>query len=223
MRQVTWDIPKTPLSGFQNVVSPQEGKRWGGQGEAQVWLSCHLAACLADCGGAQLISQAIFASIPLQVLNLFIALLLNSFSADNLATPDEDGEVNNLQVALARIQAFGHRTKKAICNFFTRPCLLPWPKAEPQLVVKLPLSSSKAENHIAANAAVGSPGGLSVSRGLRDDHSDFITNPNIWVSVPIAEGESDLDDLEEDGEEDSQSSQQEVILQGQVRVLPGLD
>ncbi|XP_077721869.1 sodium channel protein type 10 subunit alpha isoform X1 [Canis aureus] len=155
----------------------------------------------------------------LVVLNLFIALLLNSFSADNLATPDEDGEVNNLQVALARIQAFGHRTKKAICNFFTRPCLLPWPKAEPQLVVKLPLSSSKAENHIAANAAVGSPGGLSVSRGLRDDHSDFITNPNIWVSVPIAEGESDLDDLEEDGEEDSQSSQQEVILQGQQEQL----
>ncbi|XP_077917384.1 sodium channel protein type 10 subunit alpha isoform X3 [Halichoerus grypus] len=155
----------------------------------------------------------------LVVLNLFIALLLNSFSADNLAAPDEDGEVNNLQVALARIQAFGHRTRKAICSFFTRPCLLPWPKTEPQLVVKLPLSSSKAENHIAAGAAVGSPGGLPVSRGPREDHNDFITNPNIWVSVPIAEGESDLDDLEEDGEEDARSSQQEVIPQGQQEQL----
>ncbi|KAF3827024.1 hypothetical protein GH733_002510 [Mirounga leonina] len=155
----------------------------------------------------------------LVVLNLFIALLLNSFSADNLAAPDEDGEVNNLQVALARIQAFGHRTRKAICSFFTRPCLLPWPKTEPQLVVKLPLSSSKAENHIAAHAAVGSPGGLPVSRGPRDDHNDFITNPNIWVCVPIAEGESDLDDLEEDGEEDARSSQQEVIPQGQQEQL----
>ncbi|XP_030884124.1 sodium channel protein type 10 subunit alpha isoform X3 [Leptonychotes weddellii] len=155
----------------------------------------------------------------LVVLNLFIALLLNSFSADNLAAPDEDGEVNNLQVALARIQAFGHRTRKAICSFFTRPCLLPWPKTEPQLVVKLPLSSSKAENHIAAHAAVGSPGGLPVSRGPRDDHNDFITNPNIWVCVPIAEGESDLDNLEEDGEEDARSSQQEVIPQGQQEQL----
>ncbi|XP_032265122.1 sodium channel protein type 10 subunit alpha isoform X3 [Phoca vitulina] len=155
----------------------------------------------------------------LVVLNLFIALLLNSFSADNLAAPDEDGEVNNLQVALARIQAFGHHTRKAICSFFTRPCLLPWPKTEPQLVVKLPLSSSKAENHIAAGAAVGSPGGLPVSRGPREDHNDFITNPNIWVSVPIAEGESDLDDLEEDGEEDARSSQQEVIPQGQQEQL----
>lgn len=154
------------------------------------------------------------------MLNLFIALLLNSFSADNLAAPDEDGEVNNLQVALARIQAFGHHTKKAICSFCTRPCLLPWPKTEPQLVVKLPLSSSKAENHIAADAAVGSPRGLPVSRGPKDDYNDFITNPNIWVSVPIAEGESDLDDLEEDGEENARSSQQEVIPQGQVRVLP---
>ncbi|XP_027440753.1 sodium channel protein type 10 subunit alpha isoform X3 [Zalophus californianus] len=155
----------------------------------------------------------------LVVLNLFIALLLNSFSADNLAAPDEDGEVNNLQVALARIQAFGHRTRKAIRSFFTRPCLLPWPKTEPQLVVKLPLSSSKAENHIAAGAAVGSPGGLPVSRSPRDDHNDFITNPNIWVSVPIAEGESDLDDLEEDGEEEPRSSQQEVIPQGQQEQL----
>ncbi|XP_059018037.1 sodium channel protein type 10 subunit alpha isoform X3 [Mustela lutreola] len=155
----------------------------------------------------------------LVVLNLFIALLLNSFSADNLAAPDEDGEVNNLQVALARIQAFGHRTKKAICSFCTRPCLLPWPKTEPQLVVKLPLSSSKAENHIAADAAVGSPRGLPVSRGPKDDYNDFITNPNIWVSVPIAEGESDLDDLEEDGEEDARSSQQEVIPQGQQEQL----
>ncbi|XP_022377117.1 sodium channel protein type 10 subunit alpha isoform X3 [Enhydra lutris kenyoni] len=155
----------------------------------------------------------------LVVLNLFIALLLNSFSADNLAAPDEDGEVNNLQVALARIQAFGHRTRKAICSFCTRPCLLPWPKTEPQLVVKLPLSSSKAENHITADAAVGSPRGLPVSRGPKDDYNDFITNPNIWVSVPIAEGESDLDDLEEDGEEDARSSQQEVIPQGQQEQL----
>lgn len=186
-----------------------------------MWLSCRLVANLADYGGTQLVGRGIFVSTPsLQVLNLFIALLLNSFSADNLAAPDEDGEVNNLQVALARIQAFGHSTRKAICSFLTRPCLLSWPKTEPQLVVKLPLSSSKAENHIAADATVGSPRELPVSRGPRDDHNDFITNPNIWVSVPIAEGESDLDDLEEDGEEDAQSSQQEVISQGQVRVLP---
>ncbi|XP_057560591.1 sodium channel protein type 10 subunit alpha [Hippopotamus amphibius kiboko] len=154
----------------------------------------------------------------LVVLNLFIALLLNSFSTDNLTAPEDDGEVNNLQVALARIQVFGQRTKKALRSFLNRPCLLPWPKAESQLVVKLPLSTSKAENHIAADTAEGSPGGLLAPRGPRDDHSDFITNPNIWVSVPIAEGESDLDDLEDDGEEDAQSTQQEVIPQEQEQL-----
>ncbi|MBZ3883325.1 Sodium channel protein type 10 subunit alpha [Sciurus carolinensis] len=147
----------------------------------------------------------------LVVLNLFIALLLNSFSADNLTAPEDDGEVNNLQVALARIQVFSRRTKQALRSFFSRPCLLPWPKAEPQLWMKPSISISKAENHIAANAAaVRSPGGLPALGDPREEHGDFITNPNVWVSVPIAEGESDLDDLEDDGEQDAQSSCQEV-------------
>ncbi|XP_012311074.2 sodium channel protein type 10 subunit alpha isoform X3 [Aotus nancymaae] len=155
----------------------------------------------------------------LVVLNLFIALLLNSFSADNLTASEDDGEVNNLQVALARIQVFGRQTKQALCNFFRRPCPLPQPKAEPELVVKLPLSSSKTENHIAANAARGSSGRLPAPGGPRDEHSDVVANPTVWVSAPIAEGESDLDDLEEDGEEDARSSQQEVIPEGQQEPL----
>ncbi|XP_012789522.2 sodium channel protein type 10 subunit alpha [Sorex araneus] len=146
----------------------------------------------------------------LVVLNLFIALLLNSFSADNLAAPEEDGEVNNLQVALARIQAFGGRTRKALCSFFRRPCLLPQPKAEPQeLVVKLPLSNSKADNHVPPEPP----------KEPKDELTDFITNANVWVSVPIAEAESDLEDPEED-EEDVQSSRQEVMPSTQPEVLP---
>lgn len=38
------------------------------------------------------------------MLNLFLALLLSSFSADNLAATDDDGEPNNLQLAVARIK-----------------------------------------------------------------------------------------------------------------------
>ncbi|KAF6313448.1 sodium voltage-gated channel alpha subunit 10 [Rhinolophus ferrumequinum] len=147
----------------------------------------------------------------LVVLNLFIALLLNSFSADNLTVPEDDGEMNNLQVALARIQAFAHRTMRALRSYFHRPCLLPRTKVEPQLAVKIPLSSSKTENHIAADPAMASSGGPSVPRGPSEDQSDFITNPHVWVSVPIAEGESDLDEWEGDEEEDVRSSPQEVI------------
>ncbi|XP_006869243.1 PREDICTED: sodium channel protein type 10 subunit alpha [Chrysochloris asiatica] len=155
----------------------------------------------------------------LVVLNLFIALLLNSFSADNLTAPEDDGEVNNLQVALARIQAIGCSIKQAVCSFLHRPCLLPRPKTDPKMVVKLPLSKSRAENHSAVDAAVGNPGGVLAPQGPRDEHSDFIANPNVWVSVPIAEGESDLDDLEDDNEEDARSSRKEIVPKGQQEQL----
>lgn len=42
-------------------------------------------------------------SFCLQLLNLFLALLLSSFSSDNLSAPDDDGEMNNLHIAIHRI------------------------------------------------------------------------------------------------------------------------
>ncbi|XP_059123161.1 sodium channel protein type 10 subunit alpha isoform X5 [Peromyscus eremicus] len=158
----------------------------------------------------------------LVVLNLFIALLLNSFSADNLTAPEDDGEVNNLQVALARIQAFGQRASQAISSYFGSHCRLRWPKVEPQLGVKPSLTSSKAENHVAVDAvstAVGNSAKPALG-GPKEDHRDFITDANVWVSVPIAEGESDLDELEEDIEQNSQSSWQEESPKGQQEQLP---
>lgn len=154
------------------------------------------------------------------MLNLFIALLLNSFSADNLTAPEDDGEVNNLQLALARIQVLGHRASRAIASYISSRCRrlrLRWPKMEPQLGVKPPLTSSKAENHIATDA-VGNLAKPALD-GPKENHGDFITDPNVWVSVPIAEGESDLDELEEDVEQASQSSWQEESPKGQVRSL----
>nr|AAK55442.2 Nav1.4a [Sternopygus macrurus] len=39
----------------------------------------------------------------LVMLNLFLALLLSSFSCDNLAAPDDDSEVTNIQISIVRI------------------------------------------------------------------------------------------------------------------------
>uniref|UniRef100_H0YQI2 Sodium channel protein n=1 Tax=Taeniopygia guttata TaxID=59729 RepID=H0YQI2_TAEGU len=47
----------------------------------------------------------------LVVLNLFIALLLNSFSADSLQTTEDDGEMKNLRIAFARIRKGFHFVK----------------------------------------------------------------------------------------------------------------
>nr|CAA63095.1 volatage-gated sodium channel [Rattus norvegicus] len=158
----------------------------------------------------------------LVVLNLFIALLLNSFSADNLTAPEDDGEVNNLQLALARIQVLGHRASRAIASYISSHCRFHWPKVETQLGMKPPLTSSEAKNHIATDAVSAAVGNLTkpALSSPKENHGDFITDPNVWVSVPIAEGESDLDELEEDMEQASQSSWQEEDPKGQQEQLP---
>uniref|UniRef100_UPI00358E1636 sodium channel protein type 2 subunit alpha-like n=1 Tax=Myxine glutinosa TaxID=7769 RepID=UPI00358E1636 len=56
----------------------------------------------------------------LVVLNLFLALLLSSFSADNLAATDDDGEMNNLQISVQRIKYGIAVTKVFIREFFQK-------------------------------------------------------------------------------------------------------
>ncbi|XP_029306489.1 sodium channel protein type 2 subunit alpha-like isoform X1 [Cottoperca gobio] len=60
----------------------------------------------------------------LVVLNLFLALLLSSFSADNLAATDEDSEMNNLQVAVGRIQRGIAFVKSTVRQFFRKLCFV---------------------------------------------------------------------------------------------------
>uniref|UniRef100_A0A8C8E4R8 Sodium channel protein n=1 Tax=Oryzias sinensis TaxID=183150 RepID=A0A8C8E4R8_9TELE len=58
----------------------------------------------------------------LVVLNLFLALLLSSFSADNLAATDEDSEMNNLQIAVGRIQRGIAFVKKKVRQLLRSLC-----------------------------------------------------------------------------------------------------
>ncbi|RXN11726.1 sodium channel type 8 subunit alpha-like isoform X1 [Labeo rohita] len=143
----------------------------------------------------------------LVVLNLFLALLLSSFSADNLAAPDDDGEMNNLQIAVIRI-------KKGIA----------WVKARVRELVNIILRRKVTDeakplddmydrklNCIANHTGVdisrdldyqkngnGTTSGIGSSVGkymIDDDHMSFIHNPNLTVCVPIAVGESDFENL----------------------------
>uniref|UniRef100_A0A4W5JTC4 Sodium channel protein n=1 Tax=Hucho hucho TaxID=62062 RepID=A0A4W5JTC4_9TELE len=59
----------------------------------------------------------------LVVLNLFLALLLSSFSADNLAATDDDREMNNLTVAIGRIHQGIAFVKALVCRSFHSICL----------------------------------------------------------------------------------------------------
>ncbi|XP_072506806.1 sodium channel protein type 10 subunit alpha [Notamacropus eugenii] len=149
----------------------------------------------------------------LVVLNLFIALLLNSFSADNLASED-DGELNNLQVALARIQKFLHLVRQAVQDFWSRKLRTSKAKEEKQkALVKMALSECRAPNHVAAQVlpSVGSvqenpaPNGLALELTACpiNDPGNFMINSNMEVSVPMAVAESDIEDDDDEEEEES--------------------
>uniref|UniRef100_A0A803VX38 Sodium channel protein n=1 Tax=Ficedula albicollis TaxID=59894 RepID=A0A803VX38_FICAL len=117
----------------------------------------------------------------LVVLNLFLALLLSSFSADNLSAPDEDGEMNNLQLAFARINRGLQYAKKAAWSFCCNVLRHPKTTAEKKAMMKLADGGNKSGEKRPA---------------ITDD--DFMTNPDLSICVPIAVGESDIEEEDEE-------------------------
>uniref|UniRef100_A0A6I8S535 Sodium channel protein n=1 Tax=Xenopus tropicalis TaxID=8364 RepID=A0A6I8S535_XENTR len=146
----------------------------------------------------------------LVVLNLFLALLLSSFSSDNLTATDDDNEMNNLQIAVGRIQRGIDYVKKTI-----RECIQKaFVKKQKGLDEIKPLEElhNKRESCLFNHNAVeinkvldyhkGDNGttsgvGSSVEKYIIDenDYMSFIHNPSLTVTVPIAVGESDFENL----------------------------
>ncbi|KAI1888942.1 hypothetical protein AGOR_G00173950 [Albula goreensis] len=143
------------------------------------------------------------------VLNLFLALLLSSFSADNLSAPDDDGEMNNLQIAIARIQRGINWLTRAICDFFNGNFKRRRQKAKE---AKAMLKLKRMSNHVEGNGTVGVIGRHG-ERYIIPDGDSYMTNPNLTISVPIAPGESDVEFPEEEEEEQSECSEEEETKQ----------
>uniref|UniRef100_A0A672N5X7 Sodium channel protein n=1 Tax=Sinocyclocheilus grahami TaxID=75366 RepID=A0A672N5X7_SINGR len=138
----------------------------------------------------------------LVMLNLFLALLLSSFSSDNLSAPDEDGEMNNLQIAISRIHFGFTWLLDGIKDLFNGNLAGCRQKAKEKQV-------SLKENHTECNGGVGSleqHGGKYITLEGEDS---YITNPNLTICVPIAPGESDVEFLEEEDDEETESSEDE--------------
>ncbi|EDL04069.1 sodium channel, voltage-gated, type VIII, alpha, isoform CRA_a [Mus musculus] len=143
----------------------------------------------------------------LVVLNLFLALLLSSFSADNLAATDDDGEMNNLQISVIRIKKGVAWAKVKVHAFMQAH----FKQREADEVKPLDELYEKKANCIANHTGVdihrngdfqkngnGTTSGIgsSVEKYIIDeDHMSFINNPNLTVRVPIAVGESDFENL----------------------------
>uniref|UniRef100_A0A8B9HPR8 Sodium channel protein n=1 Tax=Astyanax mexicanus TaxID=7994 RepID=A0A8B9HPR8_ASTMX len=150
----------------------------------------------------------------LVVLNLFLALLLSSFSADNLSAPDEDGEMNNLQIAIARIHRGIGWLRRALCDFFNGNFKRRRQKAkEAKAMLKLKRLSQQAQR-AEGNGTAGVIARTGDKCAATDD--SYMTNPNLTISVPIAPGESDVEFPEEEDDDDEASEKAVSRLTGSV-------
>ncbi|MEQ2254795.1 Sodium channel protein type 2 subunit alpha [Ilyodon furcidens] len=130
------------------------------------------------------------------VLNLFLALLLSSFSSDNLSAPEEDGDLNNIQVAIGRIHAGISWLFGSIMDFFSHDL-----RSQKQKAKEASQAEQMVGNHIESNGGiVGSYG----EKYIIPEEDSYMNNPNLTVIVPIAPGESDVEFLEEENSESSE-------------------
>ncbi|XP_024838162.1 sodium channel protein type 5 subunit alpha isoform X3 [Bos taurus] len=162
----------------------------------------------------------------LVVLNLFLALLLSSFSADNLTAPDEDGEMNNLQLALARIQRGLRFIKRTTWDFCC--VLLQRPPQKPTALA----SQGQLPGCIATSSPPPQPESEKAPPARKETRFEEGQRPGQGapgdaepVCVPIAMAESDTDDPEEDEEnslstEEESSKQESQPASGSPEALP---
>ncbi|XP_073097701.1 sodium channel protein type 9 subunit alpha isoform X4 [Manis javanica] len=145
----------------------------------------------------------------LVVLNLFLALLLSSFSSDNLTAIEEDTDANNLQIAVARIKKGINYVKQTLREFILKAF-----SKKPKISKETGQSEdvkNKKENYISTRTLAemskdlkfhkekdktnGFGGSMDKYLTEESDYQSFIHNPSLTVTVPIAPGESDLENI----------------------------
>ncbi|XP_028975437.2 sodium channel protein type 4 subunit alpha A [Esox lucius] len=154
----------------------------------------------------------------LVVLNLFLALLLSSFSGDNLSS-DDDGEMNNLQIAIGRIN-WGIDWVKA---FIRRKVLQLLGKKSPgdeegvEGVEGTPEKEAVALNHLDTGQDCKTLNKMSnCVEGLQADG-------DVSLTVPIAQVESDFENDDDDSgslrteEEKEQAEHINVPINGKIK------
>nr|XP_014348356.1 PREDICTED: sodium channel protein type 4 subunit alpha-like isoform X2 [Latimeria chalumnae] len=141
----------------------------------------------------------------LVVLNLFLALLLSSFSADNLSASDDDNEMNNLQIAINRITRgvdFIKSLPVRLLQGIRRTDNEDDDQKKEDYVLNHmdPVPESKSDFKPVDGVASKEP-------HLADevDQMSFMDNPSIAVRVPIAAAESDLEIADEEMTSESET------------------
>lgn len=147
---------------------------------------------------ASVVNSSLF--LPFQVLNLFLALLLSSFSGDNLAVADDDGEMNNLQIAIGRITRGLNWLKAVVVQTICR--------SRDRKPTHAPELGDVELNHLDSRQSVKTSEQKSncVLEGS-------LTDGDVSLQVPIALLESDFEQPaeDEDEEEDDTTDDSEVV------------
>uniref|UniRef100_A0A671WFL7 Sodium channel protein n=1 Tax=Sparus aurata TaxID=8175 RepID=A0A671WFL7_SPAAU len=85
----------------------------------------------------------------LVLLNLFLALLLSSFSSDNLSAPDDDGEMNNLHIAIHRItRGLAWCRQQVTCPVLQSKYVVPEEDSymtNPNLTISVPIAPGESD------------------------------------------------------------------------------
>ncbi|KAM4697882.1 sodium channel protein type 2 subunit alpha-like [Rhinophrynus dorsalis] len=166
----------------------------------------------------------------LVVLNLFLALLLSSFSSDNLSAPEDDSEMNNLQIAVGRIQRGVTYVKKCLHEFFQK--LFVQKKKDMNGAKQLGELQDKRDSCVFNNVIVEivkeqdclregngttSGNGSSVEKNEENEKvcMTFRDKQCLTVAVPMAPGESDFENLNTEdfsSESDPEESKEKIKL-----------
>uniref|UniRef100_A0A3Q3H2G8 Sodium channel protein n=1 Tax=Labrus bergylta TaxID=56723 RepID=A0A3Q3H2G8_9LABR len=162
----------------------------------------------------------------LVVLNLFLALLLSSFSGDNLSTGDDDGEMNNLQIAIGRItrginwlKAFIIRT---ILQTLGREPKVTDEPGEGLANDEEPKTEQIEMNHLDTGQNFKMADGICNSL-VEGRPSGFIVDGELNLNVPIALGESDFENLGDDDEDEDEDDLKGALNDGDSSVCSTVD
>ncbi|KAM6951086.1 sodium channel protein type 4 subunit alpha A [Aplochiton taeniatus] len=136
----------------------------------------------------------------LVVLNLFLALLLSSFSGDNLSGGDEDGEMNNLQIAIGRIKQGIAWVKGMAVDMVLQLLGKKVKDTEHGTGIDKDLEEAIDLNYLDTGKNGEIPNCL-----VHGKTPGFIVHSRILLNVPIAQEESDLDNPDEDDYDDNES------------------
>ncbi|XP_048871241.1 sodium channel, voltage-gated, type I-like, alpha [Brienomyrus brachyistius] len=148
----------------------------------------------------------------LVVLNLFLALLLSSFSTDNLPVTEDDREMNNLRIAFGRIRCGICSIKAGLQKCFQNLCRCnrhknalkgTWSSNEAQSNSENPVTNhteiSKEQHYIKE----GKEAADVIACPPEKEYIYFVPNHGCTIVVPIAMDESDSENLSTEDYRDS--------------------